>query len=520
MKRRFVASDQGTRMSGRTLVNVLVALLLTLFLGTLDQTIVVTALPRIIASLQGFDRYTWVMTAYQLSATALIPLAGRLSDQFGRKPFLLTGVALFLLGSALAGVSQSMDQLIAFRVIQGMGAGIGISLVFTMGGDLFPPAQRARWQGVFAGVYGLANLLGPALGGWLSDQGPLLGSLVTAKTRWHWIFYLNLPVGVVALLALLVYLPAHFPVRAERATGWSWLRRIDFAGAITVVLATTALLLGLTWGGEQTATWNSPLVLGTLAASGLLSGLFYVIERVAVEPVVPLDVFRNQVCASACGLALLRGMCLFGWAISLPLFFQNGLGISATNAGLLLLPFTSSVVGGAVLASMIMTASKRYQVLTVLATVVMTAGAFGIARMTASTSTPAMILLMVVTGIGLGVLHAVPTVAMQNAVPPPWLGVGTGLITYLSQLGAVLGSALVAAVVNYALSSEPLARLSSILESRDRLAAALQQGFLAPLVFCGIALVISFFLKDLPMEQPPPKVTAPTEGENKLPIIS
>lgn len=523
MKRNGVSPDQRPRVRGVALANILIALLLTLFLGALDQTIVVTALPRIMESLQGFDRYVWVMTAYLLGSTTMIPLAGKLSDQFGRKPFLLAGVALFLLGSALAGIAQSMDQLIVFRVIQGMGAGIGISLVFTVAGDLFPPAERARWQGVFAGVYGLANLLGPALGGWLTEQGPLLGSLATASTRWHWIFYLNLPVGVVAIVALLVHLPAHLPVRAKQTTGWESHRRIDVAGALLAVAATTALLLGLTWGGNQIAAWNSPLVLGTLIAAALLYGLFFLAERFALEPIVPLDFFHNQVATSASTLALVRGMCLLGLATYLPLFFQGVLGVSATRAGLLLTPLTMSSVAGSALASMIMTGRKRYRGLTILATMVMTLGTFGITRMTASTSLLTAILLMVLTGIGIGVLYAVPTVAMQNAVPRTRLGVGTGLITYLSQLGAVLGSALVATVVNHALSREPLERLSSLLEGRDKLTEALQQGFFAILVFCGMALVVSFFLKDLPLgksEPLPEVVSVPSEGEKKLPLTS
>src|SRR5437588_7664306 len=194
----------GRRIHGFALVSVLVALMLTLLLEALDQTIVGTALPRIVGELQGFDRYTWVVTAYLLGSTTMIPIIGKLSDQFGRKWFFMAGVVIFLLGSALSGASQTMNQLIAFRAVQGLGAGTGIALVFTVVGDIFPPAERARWQGVFSAVYGFSSVVGPTVGGWLTDHGPLLGNMVTDTTRWRWVFYINLPLGIIALIALLV----------------------------------------------------------------------------------------------------------------------------------------------------------------------------------------------------------------------------------------------------------------------------------------------------------------------------
>jgi MFS family permease len=220
------------RLRGFALASVLGAAMLTLLLEALDQTVVSTALPRIIGSLQGFDRYIWVVTAYALASSLLIPVVGKLSDQFGRKGFLLVGTTLFLIGSALSGLAQTMDQLIVFRAVQGLGAGMGIALVFTVVGDIFPPAERAKWQGLFGAVYGLASVVGPSLGGWLTDHGPLVGSLVTDTTRWRWIFAINLPLGVLALLALAIFLPKNISVRSSTGTGWAAIRRIDFLGAI------------------------------------------------------------------------------------------------------------------------------------------------------------------------------------------------------------------------------------------------------------------------------------------------
>src|SRR6266702_5688396 len=226
------AQESGRRLRGFALFSVLAALMLTLLLEALDQTIVGTALPRIVGALQGFDRYSWAVTAYILASTTMIPVVGKLSDQFGRKWFLLVGTAIFLLGSALSGASQTMDQFIAFRALQGFGAGVGIALAFVLVADMFPPAERARWQSLFGVVYGFANLVGPTLGGWLTDHGPLVGTLVTVTTRWRWVFYVNIPIGIIALAALLIYLPANISARSSHHTGWAAVRRIDFPGAV------------------------------------------------------------------------------------------------------------------------------------------------------------------------------------------------------------------------------------------------------------------------------------------------
>ncbi|HEV7237054.1 MAG TPA: MFS transporter, partial [Ktedonobacteraceae bacterium] len=271
----------GRRIHGFALGSVLAALMLTLLLEALDQTIVGTALPKIVGELQGFDRYTWVVTAYLLASTTMIPIIGKLSDQFGRKWFFVAGVIIFLLGSALSGVAQTMDQLIAFRAIQGLGAGTGIALVFTVVGDIFPPAERARWQGIFAAVYGFSSVVGPTIGGWLTDHGPLLGNLVTDATRWRWVFYINLPLGIIALVVLLIYLPTNISMRSNEFTGLAAARRIDFLGAFLASSATICLLLGLTWGGNQTYDWTSPQVIIVLVAAAILYVAFFIAERFA-----------------------------------------------------------------------------------------------------------------------------------------------------------------------------------------------------------------------------------------------
>ncbi|MEO8971801.1 MAG: MDR family MFS transporter [Ktedonobacteraceae bacterium] len=449
----------GRRIRGFALASVLAALLLTLLLEALDQTIVGTALPRIVGQLQGFDRYTWVVTAYLLGSTTMIPIVGKLSDQFGRKWFFVFGVILFLIGSALSGAAQTMDQLIAFRAIQGIGAGTGIALVFTVVGDIFPPAERARWQGIFASVYGFSSVVGPTVGGWLTDNGPVVGNLITNETRWRWVFYVNIPIGILALIVLLIYLPTNISTRSNQLKGWAALRRIDFIGAILASGATICLLLGLTWGGNQTYDWASPQVTGTLVASGILYIAFLVTERFVAEPILPLDLFRNRVFAADMLLGLTAGMTLLGLVIYLPLFLQGVMGESATNSGVVITPMTVSITVGSAAAGIIIAKMQRYQLITILGAIITTVGIFLMTLMTPNTSLLETWRNMIISGVGIGIFFSVMTLAVQNALPRTRMGVGTGAIRYIGALGQTLGVAIVGSVVNSTIASDILTRI-------------------------------------------------------------
>jgi EmrB/QacA subfamily drug resistance transporter len=485
------------RLRGFALISVITALMLTLLLEALDQTIVGTAMPRIIEALHGLDRYSWVVTAYILATMTMIPIVGKLSDQFGRKWFLLSGTVLFLLGSILAGASQSMDQLIIFRAVQGLGSGIGIALIATVMADLFPPDQRAKWSGLFGLVYGVSNLFGPTIGGWLAEHGPLLGNLVTESTRWRWVFYINLPVGLIAVVALLIFLPANLSVRTSAWNGWESVCRIDFLGAILCAAATICLLLGLTWGGEQLSAWTSPKVLTMLVAGILLLVLFLFAERKAHEPILPLDLFRNQIFSVGASLALLQNMVLLGLALYLPLFFQGVLAVSPTSAGLVMTPFSVSMVVGAILSTQVIGRLKRYRVIGIVAALLMSAGTFLITLMTPATGIALAISILILTGIGIGPFFTLPMVAVQNALPAERLGVSTAGLRYLGQLGASLGIAIVGTVVTSSVSGDPINHLPTTTASKLALSAALQHGFLAVLVFALIALVAACFLKEV-----------------------
>lgn len=438
----------GVRLRGWALASVLVGLMLTLLLAALDQTIVGTALPRIIADLQGANLYIWPTTAYLVASTTTIPIVGKLSDQFGRKWFVVGGIVIFLLGSALSGASQTMYQLIAFRAFQGLGAGALLALVFTLIGDIFSPAERARWQGLFTAVFGLASVIGPAVGGFITDN-----------FTWRWVFYVNLPVGLLALGAIIFWLPANISQRTERHHGWAAVRRIDFLGGASAAVATILLLLGLTWGGEHTYDWTSPQVIGTLVGAVVLYALFFVAERYAVEPILPIDLFRNQVFTVGALLALLIGMALFAVVIYLPLFIQAVLGQTATSSGAVITPLTLTLAIGAAIVGQLIARIGRYQIFAVIGAVILVFGVYLLTTMTIATGLGEVTRNMIVIGFGMGFIQPVMTLAVQNAIPRSRLGVGTSAVTYLRSTGSTLGVALVGAVVYNAYTNELAKRL-------------------------------------------------------------
>jgi EmrB/QacA subfamily drug resistance transporter len=449
------------RLHGGALISVVAALMLTLLLEALDQTIVGTAMPRIIGQLHGLDRYTWAVSAYLLASTTTIPIAARLSDQFGRKWFLLGGTILFLVGSALCGAAQTIDHLIVFRALQGAGAGIGIALVFTLIGDIFPPAERGRWQGIVTSVYVISSVIGPTLGGWLADHGPLVGSLVTDASRWRWVFYVNLPLGILALIMLVRYLPGDISARDSDDTGWAAVRHVDVTGALLTAAATLCLLLGLTWGSEAATSWGQPRVVGILLGAIFLFVMLLIAERAAIVPILPLDLFRNRVFAAVAALSLLLNMALIGMAFYVPLFLQEVLGASATQSGATMTPFSVSIAVAGSLAGMAISALKRHQVIAMLGALLMTTGIFLLARMTPEITLAQVSIAVAVAGMGMGTLFPTIGVAALNTLPPTRLGAGMGAIRYLSQIGGTVGAAVVGTVVNISLAADLSRRLST-----------------------------------------------------------
>lgn len=508
---RVASPGDVLRPRGWTLIMIVAGLLLVLTLSSLDATIVGTALPTIVGDLHGFAQYSWVVTAYLLTSTTMVPIVGKLSDQFGRKGFVLAGITLFLVGSALAGASQTMMQLILFRGLQGLGAGFMQTLAFTLVADLFPPAERGRWQGVFVSVLSLALIVGPAIGGAITDH-----------TTWRWVFYVNLPIGILALLVLIFWLPATISVRSNAYRGWAAVRRIDIAGVLTAAAATTCLLLALTWGGNS-ASWGSPRMVGLLIAAGVLYLAFLLIERVVREPLLPLGLFRDQVFAASGLLALAGGMVIYAMIFYLPLFMQGVLGQTATNSGTSLAPLFIPVAIGAVLGGQVITKVGRYHALAVIGALILLGGLFLLTRMDTVTALWTVSLDMIIVGLGTGILQPIYTVAGQNAIPPERLGAGTGAMNYLRAMGSLVGTAVLGAIVAHSATSGRSTLLSQA--TRQALAIGIEQVFVVTFGVGIAVLFITLFLKDVRLRKrgeglPTPAAAAastPAEGRNAAP---
>jgi len=411
------------------LIGTLAGLLLALLLSALDQTIVGTAEPRIIAQLSGFDRYPWVATAYLLSSTIAVPIFARLSDLYGRKWFFLGGCVIFVFASALCGASgefaglglDGMGQLIVFRALQGFGGGIMMGLIFTIIGDIFAPAERGHYQGLFAAVWGLASIFGPTLGGWLTDH-----------VSWRACFYVNLPVGAIAIAAIYFEFPAIHPPGVQRV--------LDWAGIATLTSCIVPLLLAFTWATNY--GWASARVESLLIFSALMLAAFLYSETKAVEPLIPLSLFKNPVIAVCSAAVFVLGMGMFGVIIYLPLFMQGVLGVSATQSGNLLTPLMLGAVFGSTVTGQITARLGTYKPTAVIGSILVAAGMMVFARMDGSTLRGEVILGMILAGLGMGMLNPVYTVAVQNAAPRQYMGAATASTTFFRSIGSTIGVAI------------------------------------------------------------------------------
>ncbi len=402
-------------------------LMVTLLLAALDQTIVGTAMPRIVADLHGFENYAWPTTAYLLASTAVVPLAGKLSDIYGRRIFLIGGTAFFVAASALCGLAQDMIQLSAFRGLQGAGAGILLSSVFTVGSALFPPAQRARIQGVFSATFGLASIGGPLLGGYLTDT-----------MGWRSVFSVNVPVGIIALIVLWF---SFTDVRGEHR-----IRSVDYPGAIVLVAAVVPFLLALSWGGHDYA-WDSLQVVGLSGFAVVMTIAFIAIELRAAEPILPLDLFKNRTVAM-CGVLVGLSMAgMFGAGLFVPLFVQAVIGTTAMESGTVLAPMMVAMVAASIGCGQLIGRTGRYKWVAVFGISASAAGMFLLSGMGADTDYATVARNIVVVGFGMGATMPCFNLAAQNAVGLNQLGVVTALTQFLRSIGATVGAAILGSML-------------------------------------------------------------------------
>jgi len=547
-----ISSDEQPRYSQRDTLLTMSGVLMVMLLASLDQSIVSPALPRIAADLQGFDRYTWVTTAYMLTSTVVVPLYGKFSDMFGRKPIFLFGVVVFLIGSALSGLSQSMNQLIAFRALQGIGAGALMPIAIAIVGDLFTPRERGKWQGITGAVFGVSSILGPALGGWLTEA-----------LSWHWIFYVNLPVGIVAMLVLIFLMPS---LRTS-ATGPI---SIDYLGAALLIAGTVPLLLGFTWAGSLYA-WLSPQIIGLFFVAVVLIALFIFyearLERQRKQPIISPSLFKNSIFAVSAIVTAIFGMALFGMINFIPLFAQGVVGVSVSASGFIMTPLMLTSVVGSVLSGQLVSRLGRYKWIAITGMAISLLGGLLLLPLGVDATTTQLAIAMVVMGLGMGFGMSLYSLIVQNALPH-MIGEATSALTFFRSIGSTIGLAAMGSVLSLgylpafhnALPATTAQALGNKLATFDNpqlllspnaqeqmqqmfqpfgsqagsmynqvmeamrvgLAVGVHTVFIVSLFMMAIALVALFFLKEIPLRgaRSPQRKAAPERAESDMPALA
>jgi EmrB/QacA subfamily drug resistance transporter len=414
-------------LSRGTKIGILVSVMAGMFLAALDQTIVGTSLPQIVANLKGISEITWVVSAYLVAQAVSVPITSKLSDIFGRKVMFFFNVIVFLLGSALSGASPNMTWLICSRALQGIGGGGLAAAAFTIIADIFPPRERGKWTGLVAAMFGIASVVGPTLGGYITDH-----------FTWRWVFYINMPIGLITLIIAAFALPN---IKRDLKGKIDWLGAIGIAGSVI------PLLLALVWGGS-TYGWSSPQIIGLFSLSAIMTVAFGIIERNAEDPILPLRLFKERIFNLSSLIIILSSAAMFGSILYIPVFFQIVLGKSATNSGLVLLPMMVGLVFGSIVSGQVVSRTGKYRGVGLIGFAVTTVGLFLLSHITQSSTATGVSLDMVVLGLGLGPSLPLMPLIVQNAFSPYDTGVVTGATQFFRTIGGAIGSSVLGTVFN------------------------------------------------------------------------
>jgi EmrB/QacA subfamily drug resistance transporter len=512
-------------MSARQKAVIMAGTMLGLFTAAMDQTVVGTSMPRIIAQLGGFGLFAWVGTGFMLASTSTLPIVGKLSDIFGRKPFYMAGIVILIIGSALAGSSQNIEQLIAFRVIQGFGAGMIMGLAFALLGDIFAPAERGRWAGLMSAVFASASVLGPLIGGTLTDH-----------VHWRWVFYVNLPLGAIALVVLFFGMPNFRPNRHDR---------FDVPGSVLLLATVVPMLLAFSWAGSR-YEWLSWQVLSFFGWAAAALVAFVVLQSRTEQPLLQLSLFRNRIFSVSAGVTLLTGFGMMGALFYIPLFVQGVIGSSATNSGIVTMPMMIAMAVSSAIAGQVISRFGHYKIIGIMGLLTITAGMYLLSLMTVGSTNRDVTLAMVVLGLGLGSAIPLYMLAVQNAVPYRLMGVSTSMMQFLRSVGGTMGVAIMFSLIhsnyqeglaakvpaavqgtpqiyggiqepNFLLDERAAAAFkgsfasfgnegprlleSTIFAVKDSLAASISDAFFISIFVLGVAVVVGFFMKEIPLKK-------------------